>query len=67
MIVANLGGEPRQLSLPSSMRGMIMDRLQPSPNWLRRAPRNQVAALDLPAFSVAFLMTGPDDIFEAEQ
>ncbi len=63
MVIANLGPEPRSLGLPTPMRGLILDRPQPSANWLHDAPRNLVSALNLPAFSVAFLLTGPGDIF----
>ncbi len=63
MVIANLGPEPRSLELPSPMRGLILDRLQPTSNWLRTASRNLLSALNLPAFSVAFLLTDPGDIF----
>lgn len=63
MVVANLGAKPYKLDLPSAMRGIIMDRLQLSPNWLHWTPRHPVTVLGLPAYSVAFLLTGPDDIF----
>lgn len=63
LVIANLGRGTRILSLPQPGRGVVLDRLQTSRDWLRTESREQVTVVNLPAFSVAFVDTGPSDVF----